>query len=151
DDNDMEEERRLCYVGLTRAKERLVLSAAGRRLVWGNYSYNQPSRFLDEIPQDLLYIAGQNNQTAAINASKKDYKKMAPKGLFSQPEPALKTKATSPGALVSIGDKVEHSKFGEGVVVSLTGQDASLQVNVAFPLQGIKKLMWVYAPIKKIQ
>lgn len=145
----LEEERRLCYVGMTRAKERLFLSAAERRLVWGSYSYNLPSSFLEEIPPALLQCEGQR-AVENIRYQRDPVAKKRRTNVFAQEGPVLTPKAQSEPNLVSLGDKVEHAKFGVGVVIAMAGEGETLQVSVAFPAQGIKQLAWRYAPIKKL-
>ncbi|MCR4963637.1 MAG: UvrD-helicase domain-containing protein [Firmicutes bacterium] len=148
EEGDMEEERRLCYVGMTRARKRLCLSAAARRLYWGNYEYNAASRFIKEIPQELLAksgIAGRHDNTQARAAYRPQPtgNLFAPRATPAVPKPAAK-------ALIAVGDKVKHSKFGEGIVVSVSGSGDDCQLSVAFPNMGIKKLMWKYAPLTKL-
>ena len=144
DDKEMEEERRLCYVGMTRAKERLILTAACKRSLWGQFNYNKTSRFIDEIPDKLINACGikitnrNQDHTYSTNVF------IAPIRKESKPMPKL-----SP-SLVSIGDKVEHSKFGIGVIVATAGENDDMEVSVAFPNIGIKRLIWRYAAMKKI-
>lgn len=147
DDGEMEEERRLCYVGITRAQQRLFLTAANRRFVWGKEEASKTSRFLDEIPRHLLKCTGiaayQAKETKIPVGTKKTT------SLF-QPYVAVPPEKKQAPAQIFVGDKLRHAKFGDGVVVALSGSGEDLQVNVAFPDTGIKKLMWKYAPIKKI-
>lgn len=146
-DRDMEEERRLCYVGMTRARERLILSAAGRRLVWGSYGYNLPSRFIKEIPPELLDCQGDRPlERPSPRQSSADNRRV---NLFQQDPPMMKKKSLPPAA-IGLGDRVEHAKFGRGVVVAAEGEGESLTLRIAFPGQGIKQLLWSYAPMKKI-
>ncbi|MHB8182898.1 MAG: 3'-5' exonuclease, partial [Candidatus Desulforudaceae bacterium] len=122
----LEEERRLCYVGITRAEDRLHLTYATRRTIYGNTVYNQPSRFLAEIPRDLF--EGQ----------------VAEKGVQT-PEPSTPTAVGS----FKPGDKVWHRKWGQGTVVMLEGKGDDARITVAFPEQGVKTLMVMYAPLEK--
>ena len=149
DDSELEEERRLCYVGMTRAKERLILTGAMRRQLWGHYEANKTSRFIAEIPPELIqrYGAFSDNQEAYSSRSKKDIP-MTQATVFvaAKPiEPAPKKKE-----LISVGDKLRHAKFGDGVVVKVTGSGDDMILEIAFPHIGIKKLIWKYAPVKKI-
>ncbi|MEW6189015.1 MAG: DNA helicase PcrA [Actinomycetota bacterium] len=129
---ELEEERRLCYVGVTRAKERLYLTHAWSRSLWGGPSYNIPSRFLKEIPEELTYLA---EQVEAV-----------PTG-----EPAHRTgrqvKIPEKKYVFSVGDEVIHKKFGRGKVVAVKGAD---QITVFFPTEGEKTLLVEYAPLEKI-
>lgn len=137
DERELEEERRICYVGITRAKEELYLSYCWSRTLFGRMQNNLPSRFIDEIPSHLLNRPNKpslaakttwgsaNNQTAANkkNAAVQDYQ---------------------------LGDKVQHRKWGVGVIVSIKGTGKDAELTVTFPEQGIKKLMVEYAPLEKV-
>ena len=124
DQAELEEERRLCYVGMTRAKQRLYLLHATSRLLYGQTSHNPPSRFLLDIPQELTKDSAVTQETWPTQDTKPDNEK-------------LKLKA---------GDKVRHNKFGEGIVVSVAGDEAT----VAFAGVGVKKLSLSFAPIVKV-
>ncbi len=146
DEAEMEEERRLCYVGITRAKKLLILSTAARRQYWGTQENNKPSRFLKEIPEELLEHTGSVGRKAY--SPKQEYRKtesvFAPRVLVNTEE------KRNVGVEVAVGDRLRHAKFGDGVVVSMNGSGDDLQVFVAFPGQPVKQLMWKYAPVKKI-
>ena len=139
DPDQMEEERRLFYVGMTRAKERLYLTRVFRRVVWGNASPARPSRFLTDIPQNLvspLAMAGRQGVAAA------------PWGIGAQGEKG--GKATSEP--LKAGEKVRHSKFGEGIVVTCVPSGQDHEVTVAFKGEsGIKKLLLSFAPLEKVE
>ncbi|MGI6547639.1 MAG: DNA helicase PcrA [Bacillota bacterium] len=126
DQRELEEERRLCYVGITRAEERLYLSYARQRNMFGTWQYHWRSRFLDEIPTELVQERG------AVGPS---------------PSPTPHRKAAGPFAL---GDAVQHEKWGEGKVVSVKGEGDNQEVAVAFPGRGIKQLLVAYAPLSKL-
>lgn len=147
DDEEMEEERRLCYVGMTRAKERLYLSAAMRRQQWGRYEDNKTSRFIKEIPEELLIKTGayQNIPQQAPKAAAKQPRT----SLFTQEHKSIETPARK-AELIAVGDKLRHAKFGDGVVMKISGSGGDMLLEVAFPGLGIKKLIWKYAPVKKI-
>jgi len=147
EDSQMEEERRLCYVGMTRAKQRLCLSAANRRLFWGNYEYNKPSRFLSEIPEELLAKSGVAERR---NSFENKPARPAPTGNLFAPRTVALPAPSKGNSSISLGDNVRHSKFGEGVVVGVAGSGDDMQINVAFPNMGVKKLMWKYAPLTKV-
>lgn len=146
-DNEMEEERRLCYVGITRARERLFLSAAKRRLTWGTYENNRLSRFISEIPQELLEISGVDKKRIEKSAPTDSGGSLFVAGTVSRP---TVTTAPTTAQLFMIGDKVRHGSWGDGVVVQLSGNGEDAMISVAFPGVGIKKLLVKYAPIKKI-
>jgi DNA helicase-2/ATP-dependent DNA helicase PcrA len=132
---DLEEERRLCYVGITRAKQQLYLSFARSRSLFGGRDWNLPSRFLDEIPVELTDREEQPPPKRPYQFSYRWNDQPA-----SRPEPR-------PGASFSLGDDVVHASFGEGVVV---GVEPGGIVVVRFAGDGAeKKLMSDYAPLKK--
>ncbi len=131
EEQGLEEERRLAYVGMTRAKERLVLTHASTRALWGNRTHNLPSRFLDELPQ------GEIARERLRPASWAGYG--APAGSAIEPRSDLPQLAT--------GDSVRHRKLGEGVVVAIEPG----VVTVRFAEDGTeRKLMLDYAPLEKI-
>ena len=123
-DDEIEEERRLCYVGITRAKDILKILRAYRRTLWGRTSYNKPSRFLREMSIGLADKKPAEEKTAPAVYADDDYEKVRP------------------------GDKVRHPKFGEGVVVF--ADDEGGKVKVAFPDRGIKEFLLAYAKLEKI-
>lgn len=127
---EMEEERRLCYVGITRARERLFLTLAESRLLYGNVYYGVPSRFLREIPPEL-FAGGEPEAGAAAGEAEE------------RPETGR--------AEFRPGDRVWHGKWGEGMVVQTDGTGLDAQVKVAFPDQGVKTLMVRYAPLELLR
>ncbi len=126
--NRLEEERRLCYVGMTRAMQRLILSYAESRMLHGRQTFNPPSRFLDEIPDEFLHEVRARKQKA-----------VAPR--FTQQK-------SSPEHPHSLGRRVRHPKFGDGVVVSVEGQGAHARVQVNFDQHGSKWLVLAYAKLE---
>jgi DNA helicase-2/ATP-dependent DNA helicase PcrA len=132
---DLEEERRLCYVGMTRAKRELYLTSARTRALFGNREWNIRSRFVDEIPIELT-DRDADEPTGPAAASRWD------QGGATQTRPEPKTRAS-----FSLGDDVVHANFGDGVV---TGMDPGGLVVVRFAADGSeRKLMADYAPLKK--
>ncbi|MGI5823417.1 MAG: DNA helicase PcrA [Dethiobacteria bacterium] len=131
-DHEMEEERRLCYVGMTRAEEKLYLSFAERRLIYGQTHSKMPSRFLSEIPEKYLDHSGKERETTA--------------GILTG-RPAREETGNDRELENSyqLGDKVRHKKWGEGVVVEVKTGDTVIKV--AFPGQGIKNLDIYFAPL----
>ncbi|MBE0466863.1 MAG: ATP-binding domain-containing protein, partial [Candidatus Desulforudis sp.] len=125
----MEEERRLCYVGITRAKDELFLTCAERRLLYGNVYYGVPSRFLTEIPT-ALFADDAPGTGAAASPGADD--------------------ATDVARTFRPGDRVRHQKWGEGVVVQTKGSGQEAEIKVAFPEQGIKTLLVRYAPLEYV-
>ena len=143
---EMEEERRLCYVGITRGKEKVYLTRAYTRFQYGITRGNQESRFIGEIPRQLKDYPNKENEE-----TRKTYDRDA----VRTPAFGRAAAATAPSEPAfqegfRLGDKVFHSKFGEGVVVQAEGSGKDSMLSIAFPNSGIKKLMAMYAPIKKI-
>jgi DNA helicase-2/ATP-dependent DNA helicase PcrA len=128
-----EEERRLCYVGMTRAKKRLMLTYTQQRTLYGNFHHNPPSPYVTDIPEKLIQSFGPHDTMSKPSRVRKEKKKFS------------KAASTSPGVFKA-GDKVEHSQFGRGVVI----QSREGMLTVAFPSQGIKKLSAKAAPIEKV-
>ena len=154
EEEEMEEERRLAYVGITRAEEELFLTNAGMRTLFGRTSYNPVSRFIEEIPSELL-----------INLRAEERQKMQ----ASQPNRSASTGYTSRRAAVAakpvkapvktggsdfdwaVGNKVQHKKWGTGTVVSVKGEGEKKELDIAFPSPiGIKRLLAAFAPIEKL-
>jgi len=136
----MEEERRLCYVGITRAKRRIYLTHAFRRTLMGRSSVNKASRFLQDIPKDL--ITGSEIWQAAESKLGSDYRFMSSAVPEHRPQtPSLELKA---------GDRVRHAIFGEGIVVSCTPKAGDSEVVAAFGGMGVKKLLLSFAKLEKV-
>jgi DNA helicase-2/ATP-dependent DNA helicase PcrA len=135
DPDQMEEERRLCYVGITRAKERLYLLHTFRRNLWGHTDVSEPSRFLEDIPEQL--IAGRNE--ASRKTETFAFQDSIPIASSPQPEPTFRA-----------GDHVQHPTFGEGVVVGSRLSHGDEEVEVAFVGQGVKKLLASLANLEKL-
>lgn len=133
--SQLEEERRLCYVGITRAKQKLYITRAWSRNLYGNTSYYMASRFLKEISPEYL----------DTGESKEEESKPA-KSYFKSGEVYEKPK---PVGTLKPGDKVKHAKWGEGVVVDIEGMDEDAEVFINFPDVGEKHLILKYAPITK--
>ena len=139
---ELEEERRLCYVGITRAKQILHISHAFSRSLYGSTSYNQPSRFLAEIPSEL--IDGQ--LVASTPKANNIFTKPAQHSsvnLSSQPKAA-------PKCDFAAGDRVSHFRFGEGTILKATAVGNDVHLEVMFDTAGTKNLMAAYARLKKI-
>lgn len=161
DEENMEEERRLAYVGMTRAEEFLYLTAAQNRLLYGRYQQNLVSRFIDEVDGDLIERVGISFQDR-VNSHRQQTRQSASQQanrvkLSTQRAPVKKVKkmagATIDSAAVTwqVGDRVDHRAWGEGTIVS-TNQSGSDQIlQVAFKDMGIKQLMATFAPIEKIE
>lgn len=142
-DNDieMEEERRLCYVGITRAKKMLYLISAAERRLFGNISNNMPSKFLEEIPPEFKEIHRDTIPIEPIVKREKPYK----------PVSFIYDAGSSEGKFdFKPGDRVEHNTFGEGVIKKTSGSGAGMMVTVRFDSGIEKTLMAEYAKLEKI-
>ena len=139
--DEIEEERRLAYVGLTRAQERLYISRAEYRSSWGAPNYNPPSRFLDEIPTDV--IEWRNHNVISPSLIRK------PRVATAPPPRATGRKAPS-GITLAIGDRVSHDTFGLGTVVGTAGEGDKSEATINFGQYGDKRLLLRYAPVEKL-
>ncbi len=138
DKNEIEEERRLAYVGLTRAEHRLYLTRAESRSSWGPPNFNPPSRFLDEIPESV--IEWRNKPISSTFARRTTY--AAP--------PARATGKKSVSIELTVGERVSHDTFGLGTVVSLSGEGDRAEATIDFGSYGEKRLLLRYAPVEKL-
>lgn len=147
-DNEVEEERRLAYVALTRAKERLFLSCAAQRMLFGHTSRNQPSRFLREIPQELME---QKDDAASFAQNTRPER---PKHTYT-PEIGRNVGTAGPtqktGVTYGVGDLVSHKVFGRGRVVAMTPMGSDTLVEVRFDTRGTKKIMANFAKLVRIE
>lgn len=152
EEEEMEEERRLAYVGITRAEEELYLTNASMRTLFGRTSYNKVSRFIEEIPSELLInIRAEERQKLAPSQSARGGFS-ARRAAVSAPQPVKKPVETGGNKFDwKVGDKVQHKKWGVGTVVSVKGQDDNKELDIAFPSPtGIKRLLAAFAPIEKV-
>jgi DNA helicase-2/ATP-dependent DNA helicase PcrA len=132
DPEELEEERRLAYVGITRAQDRLYLSSAWQRMLFGGSNYNPPSRFFHEVPDQLVEKAAKRQRRA----------------------PSDRAAATGPRTTVSAdqvgpGDRVRHDKWGLGTVREIVGEGDRAEAEVMFDTQGKKRLLLAWAPLEK--
>ena len=138
DMEEMEEERRLCYVAITRAKKNLHISYARQRMLYGKTNASMPSRFLKEIPEDLLVRKGGYYRSSAPVRPSSAYSPMPAK----KPAPAYTaTQASAPMLQVNKGDMVQHKAFGKGMVLSVLKMGGDAMLEIAFDQVGTKKLM----------
>ena len=155
EDDQLEEERRLAYVGITRAKRELFLTNAYSRMMYGRMQNNPPSRFLEEIDQDDLDI----ENSVPITFSNDNYQtQTAP---FANSDERARAQVYTPkikpsGAVGAekkgwnVGDQVEHKSWGRGVVTKVNGKGEDMELDIAFSGKGIKRLLAAFAPIKKV-
>ncbi len=158
-EEEIEEERRLCYVGFTRAMKRLSLTAAKQRMLRGETQYNRPSRFIHEIPRFLLKMETPNGKkpqfTIKDNVFKeRDTNPYKQSQAFYKPYITPETKqfeGSKMGTLdYGVGDSVMHIKFGVGIVIDITKGGKDFEITVDFPDFGIKKLLSNFANLKRI-
>lgn len=180
DDNRMEEERRLCYVGITRAQERLFLSRASQRMLYNQVNHNAPSRFLSEIPDRLLEDEWESKRKQTFKGETMPQLKTYTSGYGLKSAPTVnqlgQPRLTLGGNMLEIpgvqkgftpskarqsasalqnifkpGDRVMHRKFGEGSVVELKGSGADIRISIEFTAYGTKEFSLSIAPIVKIE
>jgi DNA helicase-2/ATP-dependent DNA helicase PcrA len=145
DPEQMEEERRLAYVGVTRAKDRLYLVRAFRRSSYGFDEPTAPSRFLADISPELLDNYNQRRRTGSPVTTRQAAQQLSSR--WDQGSRVSTT--TSKAAAYKVGDRVRHGKFGDGTVIGVELEGGEEFVQVAFPSQGIKKLSTSFAPLEK--
>jgi superfamily I DNA/RNA helicase len=152
--DELEEERRLCYVGITRAQERLYLCHAWSRMLFGSTDYHPPSRFLDEIPAHLVTAIGgeQTRRGFGIGAHRDTVVAAA----VRRSRELVGTSVAPSGASgaeqlgLRVGDDVHHAKFGDGVIVDIEGTGDKAEARVRFPDIGEKVFLLVWAPLTRI-
>lgn len=167
DPDELEEERRLAYVALTRAQERLYLTHAWSRTLYGGTQYNPPSRFLDEIPERLVQAIEQRRASRGGKTYGSGGGGFGGSGYGSGGggvsanrerivESAMRSKGTGPakhGAEaigLKVGDDVSHATFGDGIVLHVEGQGDKAEIVIRFPGVGEKRLLLSWAPLKKL-
>ncbi|MBE6171260.1 MAG: DNA helicase PcrA [Enterococcus faecium] len=151
EESELEEERRLAYVGITRAEEALFMTNAFSRTLYGRTQYNRPSRFLEEIDQELLDIHGMRPTSNVSQPSPFRANNATPK--YQQPTKAGVSAKVATGGETGgwkPGDKVKHKKWGPGTVVRVSGDAKDLELDIAFPSQGVKRVLAAFAPIEKV-
>lgn len=173
EDDELEEERRLAYVGITRAKKKLYLTNAFSRLLYGRIQRNQPSRFVEEINPDLLQFEnsdegndlnerklpfGQgvkrsswgNRKQAAATATTYSSQQHHYRDAGKKVKPITNTGTGADKVSWKTGDKVQHKKWGQGTVVKVSGTGNDMELDIAFPQQGVRRLLASFAPITKV-
>lgn len=149
-EEEIEEERRLCYVGITRAKKELYLTYADRRSMYGGSTYSKASRFLDEIPKEFLNIIEQpkvsNIAHGATTTQSEMFDKIFERKKSATPVPEINTQTSFE---FKAGDMVVHRKFGKGMILSVTPSGNDVKVEIVFDDVGTKSLMGSFAKLKK--
>ncbi|MDR1711145.1 MAG: DNA helicase PcrA [Propionibacteriaceae bacterium] len=145
--DELEEERRLAYVGITRARKRLYLTRATMRMLWGTPQYNPPSRFIDEIPDKLLTwrrtgMASSGWQSRAVAQTRTSGRSLGGGAGAVPPRPRV--------AALEVGERVLHGKFGLGKVLAVTGTGDDATADIDFGSAGVKRLALKFAPLEKL-
>lgn len=153
DIEELEEERRLCYVGITRAEKILTVTCAKRRMIRGETQYNKMSRFLKEIPNELMMTGA--SFADEFEVPEQNAYKQAKQMFKSQPFAPMKagkqfTVTKEKGLDYMIGDRVRHMKFGEGLVKDITEGGRDFEVTVEFDTAGVKKMFASFAKLRKV-
>ena len=158
--HELEEERRLAYVGITRAMRQLTLTHAWSRLLYGSRQYNPPSRFLKEVPDDLVQTVdgsrvvrsryySRSRRERSLDRRSANRDEIVERALDAGRRPA----PSPPGADslgLKVGDDVRHAQWGEGVILNIKGSGDDAQASVRFPTVGEKQLLLSWAPLEKI-
>lgn len=144
-ETELEEERRLAYVGITRARERLYLTRSMVRSAWGAPSYNPASRFLDEIPPELVEY--RREEPSSTSWSGRSAPASTPSFGFGRPEPSG---GKAPVITLSVGERVLHKTFGMGTVTETNGVGERAEATIDFGSAGTKRLLLRYAPVEKL-
>jgi DNA helicase-2/ATP-dependent DNA helicase PcrA len=166
DPDELEEERRLAYVGITRARERLFVSHAWSRMLWGATQYNPPSRFLDEIPSELVQVVDGAGRAPGRASMRGHYRSDgggrregfgpvtgAARDRIVDQAVRAGQRAEPTGAErlgLRIGDDVRHAKFGEGVILSIEGTGDKTEARIRFSEFGEKTLLLSWSPLERI-
>ena len=155
--NDLEEERRLFYVALTRAKNRATLSYAASRFKWGNFINCEPSRFIEEI--DPSYIIESRTKKTFSSKKTSSTQPDSSKNIFTKSQRNLKrvntntsTSSIEPSDLtkINVGSEVMHERFGKGKIIELQGDFPNTKATVFFPSSGQKQLLLKFAKLQLI-
>lgn len=159
--DDVEEERRLCYVGITRAKKHLMMTAARARMIRGETQYNPVSRFIKELPKEVMdgYYKPSKTEDMPVNDTFKKAKASWKNNSFAESVSAYKSMAdiktgkdmgsVSAGLDYAVGDRVSHIKFGEGTVLEIKDGGRDYEVTVDFDEAGVRKMFASFAKLKK--
>ena len=158
DDTEIEEERRTCYVGITRAERRLYLTYARQRTIYGRTEMSRPSRFLAEIPEELVehkeadFFGGTDLRAPSNIWSERSTRTERKRYMPLPQHTAADGSVIRPDASAAFqaGDAVRHSKWGDGRIVAISGSGEDAELSIAFPGEGIKKFVQKYAPILKL-
>ena len=157
DESELEEERRLCYVGITRARTNLFLTSAKQRMVRGEIHYNRVSRFVDDVPEEFM---AENERAKIPQKEKKELPETKAHAAYRQMRENFKTKIMaqqqfevkkSDGLSYNVGDRVRHIKFGNGTVMNIAEGGRDYEVTVNFDRVGVKKMFASFAKLVKTE
>lgn len=157
DEAEMEEERRLAYVGITRAEQRLYLTNSLMRILYGRTQSNQPSRFVKEIEDEIIEVEESNSLRPFSSRTNKGFGEESQYNAHRRKGTSVRKVTQAAGNTGAekldwtVGDKAKHKKWGMGTVVKISGKDQDLQLDIAFPGIGIKPLLATFAPIEKAE
>jgi len=161
DEDELEEERRLAYVGITRAEKKLYLSNATMRTLYGQVRSNPSSRFIDEISSEAAefkesnslqsFATGINRNNGVVSQEDSGGRSRRRKGSSMRKTNQAYGNSGAESLDWTVGDKAKHSKWGVGTVVKISGEGKDLQLDIAFPGEGIKPLLATFAPIEKVE
>ena len=144
DNEEIEEERRLCYVGITRAKSKLYITRAKSRTLFGRTAYNPPSRFLGEIPDNLIEMymekPAKTYYSSGTDTSYRQSQTATKSSLFNTSKPDTTGK---PAIDYKVGDKVSHRKFGVGTIISAQSMGKDMLLQISFP-EGMASALKVF-------
>ena len=155
EEEELEEERRLCYVGMTRAREELYITSAKCRMLFGSTAYNRESRFIGEIPDylilDVSSAARETGRRQEYSSGESNYKSFGKVVDLSDLKARIKEfNRTDSSDEVQVGDRVVHKKFGQGVVKAKVKEGGDYRLDIHFDEYGLKRLMESYAKLKRI-
>ena len=152
---ELEEERRLFYVALTRAKQKAVLSYAVSRYRWGNFTSCEPSRFIEEIDEQFLEMNTSSLKKPTQSWQKKNPEKREDQKTYSVNKNLKKASSITKSFLnkeevekIKVGTEVNHEKFGKGKVLDLSGESPNIKATVFFPTSGKKQLLLKFAKLQ---
>lgn len=157
ENDELEEERRLAYVGITRAQKKLFMTNAYSRMLYGRVQRNPESRFIAEIDPSLVHAENQGGGAPASSTLQTPFDRRTASATATtySPRGTKSTVSTASGTGADklswrTGDKVSHKKWGTGVVVKVTGDGEDMELDIAFPQEGVKRLLAAFAPITRV-
>ena len=135
---------------MTRAEDRLFLTSTRRRLLYGNYQYNEPSRFIDEIDSQYLQHVGSSFQSTVLGQNTSRRRSIGPRRKTPTRAEIRQRVQQNQSQTWTVGDKVSHKAWGQGTIVAIKDEGSDQQLSIAFESQGIKQLLGSLAPIEPL-